>query len=151
MSIESVLRDAAAAGFLLVQAWDDLRSRTVPVRRTVLCVVCALAADVMCLIMNTQGSLSYWEIGEVLAIAGILLLFSALPRRGIGAGDGLSLLVLGLLTGPAICLQTLFAGSLLCAGTGIVRLAAGRAKAETQYPFLVFLTAAFAGQWVLSR
>ena len=150
MSIEGVLRDAAAAGFLILQARDDLRSRSVPIRRTVLCALLALAADGICLLLKTQRSLSLWEIGEAGVIAGGLLL-SAIPRRGIGKGDGLSILVLGLLTGPEACLQILFAAALLCAGVGTVQMAVGRAEAGTEYPFLVFLAVAFAGRRLLIR
>lgn len=151
MPIEKELRTAAAAVFLFLQARDDLRSRSVPIRRTLLCAAGALAADGICMVLGTPQSLSLREVVETVMFSLLLLLFSALPGKGIGAGDGLTFLVLGLLAGPAESVTALFLAALLCASLGIAQIASGRAETGTEYPFLPFLSAAFVGQKIFLR
>ncbi len=96
-------------------------------------------------------------VAGILAIAegigGAELLYALLPgvclmaaaffsREKVGYGDGLFLLVLGLLEGGKACIRDLFWGLLLLAVVGLVLLVLRKARKDKEIPFIPFLLTA---------
>lgn len=101
------------------------------------------------IILSGSVALLYLAAGEQLSLVqvtlrslpGILLLFVALlSEEGIGYGDGVTVLVLGLWTSVAFCLFAVSIGLLLAGVCAIMLLLMG--KKNKQIPFIPFLLAA---------
>lgn len=90
----------------------------------------------------TQGREDTASALASLVPAGVFLALSLLTREKVGKGDGLMLLVLGLLLGWRLCLAVLCTACLLAgilAGIGIMT---GRLHRSSRLPFAPFLLAA---------
>lgn len=74
-----------------------------------------------------------------LAPAGVFLAMSLLTEGKIGKGDGLMLLVLGLLLGWRLCLSVLCTASLLAGVWAGIGMTAGKLRKTSRLPFAPFL------------
>ena len=89
-------RAAANLVFLTAAGWFDLRTRKIPVRLILAALAAAVAADLM-LCLQDPSCLTDCLFS---LLPGVFLLLLAFVTRGqIGCGDGLCLLISGLLTG----------------------------------------------------
>ncbi len=121
-------------GMLSFSAWQDVRTRSVPV--------------LPLLLVLTAGLLSAgWRDARAtcagaLLPGGLLLIMTPATGGRIGSGDGLTLLALGAWNSPETVWHTLIAA--LAAGGlwALGLLTAGKGK-ETSFPFLPFLLAGF--------
>ena len=73
------------------------------------------------------------------APAGVFLAMSLLTEGKIGKGDGLMLLVLGLLLGWRLCLSVLCTASLLAGVWAGIGMTAGKLRKTSRLPFAPFL------------
>ncbi len=73
----------------------------------------------------------------------VLLITSHLTRGKIGAGDGLLLMVTGVLLGTLENIRLLTAASVLTAVFSMILLITRRCRRDTELPFVPFLFAAF--------
>ncbi len=124
-------------GYLLPASVCDVRSRRVP-RILVLAFLCAAAGVSARLVY--RGLLTVPGLFQSLlpGTAGILC---ALVLRGqMGLGDGLSLLIIGLIMGAEACWASLFLGLLMIGAAAIILLAMKKAERGTKLPFLPFLS-----------
>ncbi len=128
---------AAVIFFLLILSAYDMRDRSLPV--WVLLAGAALIIPV-----------SFWrnEPAAVIAgcIPGVMLLFIslALPHC-LGAGDGLTVLVVGAAWGFGSCCRWLLCGFLLAAAVSLWKLLVRKESGKEQIALLPFLFAAAIG------
>lgn len=88
------------------------------------------------------GSRSVFEIGLALCPGAILLLLAYATRQQIGYGDGILLLILGLLLGKEAVIFILVVGQLMASGFGIFLLVLRRAGKGATMAYIPFLFAA---------
>lgn len=136
------LRFAAAGIFLLLCAASDLRSKTLPVSLLLAVGVPAAGFDLFCL---AGGKVSASELSLACMPGVFLLLVHLAAGKQVGAGDGLAMLVCGLLLGWENCLWLLTAALLLCGAAGAVLMLARKAEKSTKIPFLPFVLVSFLG------
>ena len=125
--------------YLLVGTVTDLRHRTVPPVWSALAAICSI---VIRLLIGTR--ITAWDLTALLP--GLLFLAIAfVSRGGIGGGDALAILILGL-TYPfseVICILMLaLSGAALYAGFLFAR---DRHCRNRQFPFIPFLFAGLCG------
>ena len=83
------------------------------------------------------------HLAAAMAPGVLLLILALLPRGGVGTGDGLCLLLCGLVWEARWCWEALLLG-LTCGGVyalGLLALRKGTRK--TRFPFLPFLAAGY--------
>ena len=120
--------------FWYMAAVPDLRNKTIPIQIPVVFLFAAVMAD---LFFPTAIDRKLLWSG---AIPGGIFLFLTLASRGkIGEGDGLCLLVGGLLTGIGRILVILESALVLVSLTGMFLIAVKRGRAEDRIAFLPFL------------
>ncbi|MEF2575272.1 MAG: prepilin peptidase [Eisenbergiella sp.] len=90
----------------------------------------------------TQGQEDMVSALAALVPAGIFLALNLLTREKVGKGDGIMLLVLGLLLGWRLCLAVLCTACLLTGILAGVGTMAGRLHRGSRLPFAPFLLAA---------
>lgn len=71
----------------------------------------------------------------------ILLILGFLTRESIGYGDGLAVLVLGILLGIRRCVAAVFAGFILSAIVALILLTFRKVSGKSRLPFIPFLAA----------
>lgn len=142
MNIEYQVRMGAAALFLITQAAQDFARGSVSLLFTLACGAAAFVLDCVRIAGTDIPLVTGYDMGLALLTAACLLVMAFLPGSGIGTGDGLSFLVLGLLTGPRESLMILFAALFLFLGICLPAWAAGRIGRDTAVPFLPFCAAA---------
>ena len=120
--------------FWWMAAIPDLKSRTIPVRIPAFFLAAVVLAN-LCLPTSIDRKL-LWE-GAV--PGGALLLLSYVLKGKIGEGDGICLLVGGLIVGVARILFVLEGALALVSLAGIILIAARKGKAEDRIAFLPFL------------
>ena len=131
------MRLAAGCLFLWIAALPDIRSQRIPVRIPALFASAALAANL--LLPTCIGRRELWAG----ALPGaFLLLLSCLFRGKIGEGDGICLLVSGLMTGLTHAVILAETALILAAAAGAICIWTGRKKAEEKIAFVPFLAAA---------
>ena len=131
---EYMVRLAASCLFLWMAAVPDLKSQKIPIRIPALFLAAALAADL------------FWPSGipkrELLsgAVPGaVLLLLSFLL---LGEGDGICLLVSGLLTGIVSAVMIAEVALVMAAAAGCFWIRTGRKDARDRIAFVPCLAAA---------
>lgn len=85
------------------------------------------------------------SVGEYLAggCLGALFLLSGIVSKNMGTGDGVLIMLLGLLLGIRQLIGILFASLILCAAAALILCAAGKAKRGSRLPFVPFLLSGF--------
>ena len=134
---ENTVRQLTACIFLWLSAVPDLRTKRIPVWIPAVFLLAAAAADA--LLPSVSDRRELWA-GAV--PGAILLMLSFLSRGKIGEGDGICLLVCGLLTGITQTVLIAEIALLLAAAAGAILLLTKRCRAKDQIPFLPFLAAA---------
>jgi len=134
---EYMVRLAASCLFLWMAAVPDLKSQKIPIRIPALFLAAALAADL------------FWPSGipkrELLsgAVPGaVLLLLSFLLKGKLGEGDGICLLVSGLLTGIVSAVMIAEVALVMAAAAGCFWIRTGRKDARDRIAFVPCLAAA---------
>ena len=140
------VRAASCFVFLGVLTVFDCRSKHIPL------LPCLLFAAEGCLLyipdsLPLKGVLL--QAGAALLPGLCLLLLSRLTRGGIGSGDGLTVLVLGLYLRLSALLSVLSFSLLFAAGFAAVMLMTGKMRRMDRFPFLPFLLAGFTAYEVL--
>ncbi|MBP3543229.1 MAG: prepilin peptidase [Lachnospiraceae bacterium] len=84
-------------------------------------------------------------VGEYLAGGALGICFIALSvaSKEIGMGDGVLLMILGLMLGIRRLISILFAALILCAAAAAVLCLLGKAKRTSRLPFVPFLLGGF--------
>ena len=131
------MRLAAGCLFLWMAALPDIRSQRIPVRIPALFASAALAANL--LLPTCIGRRELWAG----ALPGAFLLLLSCAMKGkIGEGDGICLLVSGLLTGPVQAVVLTETALVLSAAAGGFCLLIKRKEAGDRIAFIPFLAAA---------
>ncbi len=119
----------------------DIRFRQVSAR---LLMVGGMLAAAFVLCRNGSNLAGYYEVFIGMMPGGVLLA-AAFATKKAGSGDGVALMILGMISGSKIL--PVFGFSLfLTAVFSIVLLGLRRVRRDTRIPYLPFLTAA----WLLS-
>lgn len=119
--------------YLCISAYWDFRYKRIP-----WCVQ-GMGIVFMCICMLVQ-----WNEINIFYLAAFiprifLLLLSWITKENIGYADGVSVLILGGMTGFRNCLWILCISMLLLSMVGAVLLLAGRVSRKSKIPFLPFL------------
>lgn len=134
---EYTVRLAAGCIFLWTAAMPDLREHRIPVRIPALFAAAALAADLF-----VPTGMSRIELWAGALPGAVFWLLSFLLKGKIGEGDGICLLVSGLLSGLTFAVLLTEIALLMAAAAGGAAVWAKRRKAGDKIPFIPFLAAA---------
>lgn len=134
---ENFVRLAAGCVFLWTAAVPDIRAQSISVWIPVPFAAAALAADFL-----LPSCIERTELWAGALPGAVLLLISRLLKGKLGEGDGICLLVSGLLTGvvPAVVLAE--TALVLAAAAGGFCILTKRKKAGDRIAFIPFLAAA---------
>ena len=132
-----IVRLTAGCVFLWIAAVPDIRAQSIPAWLPVPFAAAALAADLL-----LPSGIERTELWAGALPGTVLLLLSGLLKGKIGEGDGICLLVSGLLTGltPAIVLTE--TALVLAAAAGALCVWTKRKRAGDRIAFIPFLAAA---------
>lgn len=134
---ENTIRLLAASLFLWTAAIPDLRTKRIPVWIPAAFLSAALAAD-----LGILKEMSRQELRMGVVPGAFLLLLSAMSGGEIGEGDGICLIVCGLMTGITQTVLIAEIALLLAAAVAAVLLITKRLRANHLLPFIPFLAAA---------
>ena len=123
-------------GSLMALSVMDLRTKKIP-------LMPVLVLGVMFFVYRIWSGVPLLEVAAGAIPGGILLLVSVLTEESIGYGDGLVLLVLGVLCGVAKAVAVLGMALLLAAVLSMVLLALKRVGRKTELPFLPCLCSGY--------
>lgn len=123
-------------GSLVVLSLMDLRTRKIP-------LIPVLVLGIICLIYRIWSGVSLGEVAAGIIPGGVLLSVSAVTEESIGYGDGLVLVVFGLLCGVAKTVAVLGMALVLAALVSMVLLVLKRAGRKTELPFLPCLCSGY--------
>lgn len=128
-------------GVLAVSSIYDIKNKQIPL--WILCVgfVPAGGSLIVCGIMSGWFEVLTAAVLSLLPGAGLLVL-SFLSEKKVGTGDGLLLMLIGLLEGSRIVLLVFCAGLFLQSLSAVLLLILKRAEKQTCIPFAPFLLAA---------
>ena len=128
-----LLRNAAALLGLTGAAVRDLRTRTIPLWIFMLMAVSGLVLHLL------EGSLLSWDL-LIGCLTGVVFFgISKLSREGIGYGDCLLILGMGLLLNPEILLTAGFSAFMAAGLAALVLFTVFHCKKELELPFAPFL------------
>lgn len=130
-------REVMTAGWLVALSAMDVRKKSVPLW---LLGVGAAGTAAVLLTGKLGGSMDGWQLCRSM-FPGAVFLAAAAATGKAGCGDGIVLLMLGLVSGSEVCLFALMAGLFLTALFSGTMLALRKVKRSTRIPFLPFLTA----------
>lgn len=128
-------RDVITAGWLLVLSAVDIKKKSVPLW---LLGVGAVETAVILLADGLSGGIDGWMLCRSL-IPGTVFLATAAATGKAGYGDGIVLIMLGLMSGAKVCLLVMTAGLFLLAIFSGVLLALRKVQRTSRIPFLPFL------------
>lgn len=129
--------------WLLLLSVSDIRKKSFPVWMLGIGVVGA--AGVLCLEMAAGRVVGVSILKSVLP--GLLFLLIAAVTKNMGYGDGMVLILLGLMRGQKHCVTALMLGMLVISFFAVVVLILRRAGRNTRLPFLPFLSVG----WVIAE
>lgn len=128
-------RDIMTAGWLLVLSVMDIKKRSVPLWLLGIGVV---NTAVILLTEGLGGGIDGWRLCRSM-FPGAVFLVTAAATGKAGYGDGIVLIMLGLMGGSKACLLALTAGLFLIAVFSGALLALRKVKRNSRIPFLPFL------------
>lgn len=131
--------------FLALAAFRDMQSRTIPCRLLAAGGLAALLLD-LCGILAGRATAA--AVPPSLIPGLFYFLMSLISDTGIGRGDGLAILVLGLFAGLIDTVLITALAQIVCAIWAILLLALKKADRHTRIPFMPFLLAAAAGLYL---
>lgn len=123
--------------FLLSCSIFDFKRKQIPV------VIIIIFGVVSCLFVFTEESINWESLCADITPGIILLLISYATKQEIGYGDGLVVLLLGLLLGIKLCVAIVFIGLLLSSIVSIIKIVAFKANKHTRIPYVPFLLTAW--------
>lgn len=129
--------------FLIWGAWWDVKTGAFPTAGLAVFGAAGLAAAL------AEKSKSLWDMAGGAAVGAVLLGISLLKPKQIGDGDGIFLLVTGVLLGFWGNVALLFYSLLPMALLGLLFAAAGRPIRSVSVPFAPFALAAGLGMMFL--
>lgn len=128
-------RDVITAGWLLILSVIDIKKKSVPLW---LLGIGAVETAVILLTEGFNGGIDVWLLCRSLFPGGVFLVTAAATGKA-GYGDGIVLIMLGLMSGAKVCLLALTAGLFLIAIFSGALLALRKVKRNSRIPFLPFL------------
>lgn len=128
-------KDVITAGWLLVLSVMDIKKKSVPLWLLGIGVV---NTAVILLTEGLSGGIDGWLLCRSM-FPGAVFLATAAATGKAGYGDGIVLIMLGLMSGSKVCLLALTAGLFLIAIFSGALLALRKVKRNSRIPFLPFL------------
>ncbi len=123
---------------LLVLALFDLKDREIP------WIPVAIGGCILLGVRLWQGS-SWLDIGAGILPGMALLLLSRLTKGGVGEGDGIVLMVLGVGIGVAKTIAVFSGALFFCAVAAVITVLVRHGGFKTELPFLPFLFLGYIG------
>jgi len=131
-----VIEEVIMLGSLAILSGVDLRVRKIP-------LIPVLVLGVGFFVYRLWNGVPLSEVAAGVIPGGILLLVSLVTEESIGYGDGLVLLVLGVLCGAMEAVAVLGMALLLAAVLSMVLLVLKRVGRKTKLPFLPCLCSGY--------
>lgn len=123
--------------FLAFCTLCDLRSMQIPLAGLVIFGLVIVGIGII------NGTL-FQQLGFLQLIPGaVFLLISLLGKQSVGYGDGMVILLLGILLGISRCVAVIFMGLIFCSIVSIFILLLKKGNRRTKLPFMPFLLAAW--------
>lgn len=134
--IYSLISSIEITLLLVYLSYEDIRTHKISTR-------VLLAGFVMAIIFLIWGR--ELSVGEYLAggTLGIIFIVLSMISTEIGMGDGVLLMILGLMIGIRRLISVLFVALILCAIMAAVLCLLGKAKRKSRLPFVPFLLGGF--------
>lgn len=131
--------------FLILCSLQDIREKRLPVKMLV------LSGGLFFLVSLVSGEL--FKEGRLLALMPgmVALVLAFLTREQIGYGDGVCLVVLGLLVSAERLIGAIAGGLFLISACSILLLVRKKANRKTTLPFMPFLTVGMLWQLIMWR
>lgn len=129
-------RDVITAGWLFILSVMDINKKSVPIW---LLGIGAVNTAVTLLTEGLSGDIDGWLLCRSMFPGAVFLAIAAATGKA-GYGDGIVLIMLGLMSGFKVCLLALTAGLFLIAIFSGALLALRKVKRNSRIPFLPFLT-----------
>lgn len=130
------LEEFVLLGSLVVLSGVDLRTRKIP-------LVPVLALGMFFVIYRIWSGAPVLELVTGTIPGGILILVAAVTKESIGYGDGVVLVVFGLLCGAVKTVAVLGMALLLAAVVSMILLALKKVGRKTELPFLPCLCSGY--------
>lgn len=134
--LENGVTEGIALIYMSVCAVFDIRHREIPLLLIIVGVMAALGIDIWWI---GEGAVTVVETGIALLPGVFFLLTSSFTREKVGYGDGLLLIILGLLLGAYRCFFILSIGLIFSAVISLFLLLLHRAGRHSRIPFAPFL------------
>lgn len=115
---------------LALETFSDVRTGTVSGVRI---IIFGLIGIVLNAVLRYQSIIS---IAGGLIVGGVILLYSVVTKGGIGKGDGLMFVCLGIYLGLSVNLQLLFYSLIVAAVTGGIYSLVKKKGLKSQIPFM---------------
>lgn len=136
MQIGSRFMEGIAFVFISVCAVFDIRKREIPLMMLIFGICTALGMNLWQIF---NGALSMAEAGFALLPGVFLLFISFCTREKVGYGDGLLLLISGLLIGFYSCCLSFFIGLICSSICALFLMVLRKAEKNSEMPFAPFL------------
>lgn len=121
--------------FLIIGSILDIKNKKLPLLYLLLFGIAGILA--LCMGMPMEPAIIFRALLPGL----FLLVVGAVTREGIGYGDGVVVLIMGLLLGAKLCAGAVLAGLFLSALCSCLLLILKRVNGKSRIPYIPFLAA----------
>lgn len=115
---------------LALETFSDIRTKTVSGVRIIIFMLIGILLNI---IMRYQ---SVWSAAGGIVVGGIILLYAVITKGGIGIGDGLMFVCLGIYLGLSVNLRLLFFSLITAAVFGGIYALIKKRSIKSQIPFM---------------
>lgn len=115
---------------LALETCSDLRTKTVSGIRIIIFILVGILLNI------TMRYQTVWSTVGGVAVGGIILLYAFITKGGIGTGDGLMFVCLGIYLGLSENLRLLFFSLIAAAVSGGIYALIKRRSIKSQIPFI---------------
>lgn len=115
---------------LALETFSDIRTKTVSGLRIIIFIIIGIPVNI---IMRYQ---TLWSAVGGILVGGILLIYAFITKGGIGIGDGLMFVCLGIYLGLSVNLRLLFFSLITAAVLGGIYAVIKKRSIKSQIPFI---------------
>lgn len=134
-----MIESCMVLGLLGICSWEDVRKKEIGIYKVFFTGIAGMLLHIF------RGNMSIYNILGGMLLGIILLLAGRISKGNIGCGDGLILMVTGILLGTAGNMQLFFYGLLFAGIWALILLVLFRKKKNYEIPFIPFLLVSYVG------
>ncbi len=123
--------------FLIFCTVYDVRTKQIPL--SILLVFGVIIAGLVWI----NGTLIQQMVWLKLLPGVVFLLIAFITKQAVGYGDGIVILLMGVLLGVRQCISMVFIGLIFCSVISLLILVFGKGSKQTKLPFMPFLLTAW--------